>query len=115
MKTIEILDTITRCHRIGSGLAQKRIDIFECDAVAIIDYDFDGSKLDWNVMAFRFEELRGNAHVTLDRDDVFFAALEAALDHEFIEQRIFEEDHEYAAACADEREAERADYRRQAL
>lgn len=115
MKTIEIETTITRCKRFGTGLASKRVDIFEVDCIAIIDYSFDGSKIEWNVMAFRFEEFRGNAHVTLDRDDVFFDALEAALDHEWIEQRICDEDQEYADACVKEREAERADYRARAI
>lgn len=115
MKQIEIGTTITRCKRFGSGLASKRVDIFEVDCIAIIEYSFDGSRLDWNPMAFRFETLRGDAHVTLDRDDVFFDALESALDHEWIKQRIYEEDQEYAAACAAEDAERRADYRRQAL
>lgn len=114
-RTIEIPMTITRCKRFGTGLASKRVDIFEVDAVAIVEYSFDGSRLDWVPMAFRFEALRDTATETLDRDDPFFAALEAALDMDFVAERIFDADQEYQAACADEREAEKADYRRSAL
>lgn len=115
MKTIEIKTTITRDVRHGTGLASKRVDIFEVDCVAVIEYSFDGSWLDWNPIAFRFETLRGDAHETLGPDDNFFPALEAALDREWIEQRIAEEDEEYAAACAKERKAEQALYRARAL
>ena len=114
-RQIEIDTTITREVRRGTGLAAQRIDIFEVDCVAVIEYEFEGSRLDWRPIAFRFETRSGNAWETLEPADVFFPALAAALDGDVVTDEIWNKDEDYAAACAAERKADRTDYRVRAL